>query len=491
MGNTIAEQLVAEGDVVYAATSRRVLVVDDEPLIRKHLERTLREHGCEATSCATAQAGLDELQSRHYSVLVADIRLPDMSGIELLRRARETAPQTSVVMITAHGSVESAIEAMKLGASDYLMKPFLAEEFWLVIDKVFRSRRLLDELAQLRLELAGTYSFANMISQDSKMREIFANIARIAATDTTVLITGDTGTGKELVARAIHYNSPRRDKPFVAINCGAFPETLLESELFGHEHGAFTGAVATKQGIFEVADGGTLFLDEIGNISPAMQVKLLRVLESMEFKRVGGVETLRTNVRIVAATHVDLAAAVAEGTFRHDLFYRINVVPIVLPPLRDRAADIPLLVEHFVRRYAPKMNPAVHDISRPAMRKLLRHSWPGNIRELEHVVQRALIAAEGDTILAEHIPLEEEAADENAPALNFNEQLPLEEVRTHFVERLERAYLHKVLCLYRGTVRKVARHAGLSERSVYEKLKKYKLDRQAYKRATPPPEPPA
>ncbi|MBM4039344.1 MAG: sigma-54-dependent Fis family transcriptional regulator [Planctomycetes bacterium] len=466
-----------------SAASRRVLVVDDEEVICKYLQRALREHGCDAVYRLTGQAALQELERQRYSILVADIRLPDMDGIELLRQAKERSPQTSAVMITAHGSLESAIEAMRLGASDYVPKPFKPEEFCLVIDRVLDRRRLLDELAELRRELADKYQFENIISQTPRMRDVFATIGRVAATDTTVLITGETGTGKELVARAIHYNSPRRNKSFMAINCGAFPETLLESELFGHEQGAFTGAIATKPGIFEVADGGTLLLDEIGNISHAMQVKLLRVIETMEFKRVGGVETHTCDVRILAATHADLAAAVGEGTFRRDLFYRINVVPIVLPPLRERVADIPLLVEHFIRRHGPKLNPAVQDISRSAMRKLLRHPWPGNIRQLEHVVQRALILADGDTLLAEHLPIEGAQEPDDHGDLAFNEHLPLDRVRNGLVEQLERAYLDRVLRLHRGSIRKTARHAGLSERSIYEKLKKYHLDRRTYKAA--------
>lgn len=463
------------------AATRRVLVVDDEAVICKYLLQVLRDHGCEAVAHQTGQGALKELDQGHYSVLVADIRLQDMSGLELLRQVRERFPETSVVVITAHGSIETAIEAMKLGATDYLTKPFRAEEFCLVIDKVFSERRLLDEVAQLRRELAGEHRFENMISQDPKMREIFSTIARVAATDATVLITGETGTGKELVARAIHNKSPRRDKPFMAINCGAFPETLLESELFGHEQGAFTGAVAAKPGIFEVANTGSLLLDEIGNIPPAMQVKLLRVLESMEYKRVGGVETRQCDVRVIAATHVNLAEAVAQGTFRQDLFYRVNVVPIVLPPLRERAADIPLLVEHFMRRYGPTLNPAVRDVSRPAMRKLLRHSWPGNIRQLDHVIQRALILAEGDALLPEHLALDDGEPAPAAPEFDFNDQLSLDELRERLVERLERSYLERALQRHQGSIRKTAQQAGLSERSVYEKLKKYQLDRRTYK----------
>jgi len=460
---------------------RRVLVVDDEEIICKYLRRELRQRGYDAAYRQSGEEALGELAKTPYSILLADIKMPGMTGLMLLDRAREQFPGVSVVIMTAHGSIEAAVEAMKLGASDFLTKPFQPEELALVIEKVLHQRKLLDEVAQLRHELAGRYSFENMISQADNMRDIFAQIARVAATDATVVITGETGTGKELVARALHYNSPRRESQFVAINCGALPDTLLESELFGHEEGAFTGAVGTKPGIFEVADGGTLLLDEIGNISAAMQVKLLRVLETMEYKRVGGVETRECNVRIIVATHVDLAEAVERGEFRHDLYYRINVVPIALPALRERVADIPLLVEHFIRKYAPKMNPDVQDISREAMLTLLRHSWPGNIRQLEHVIQRALILADGPAILPEQLPLDErhEQDDDGAPFVN--EQLPLEEVKTTTVERLERTYLDRVLRIHRGNIRRTARHAGLSERSIYEKLKKYQIDRRAYK----------
>ncbi|MFP4056566.1 MAG: sigma-54-dependent transcriptional regulator [Candidatus Brocadiia bacterium] len=470
----------AEARPVVALT-RRVLVVDDEEIICKYLQRALRSHGYEVSYCLSGESAMRELGKAPYSILVADIKMPGMDGIELLKQARERHPSVSVIIMTAHGSIESAVDAMKLGASDFLTKPFAPEEFCLVVDKVLDQRRLLDEIAQLRHELAGRYSFQNMISQDPQMREVFTTIARVAATDAPVLITGETGTGKELVARALHYNSWRREKQFVALNCGALPETLLESELFGHARGAFTGAVAAKPGIFEVADGGTLLLDEIGNIAPPTQVKLLRVLETMEYTPVGDVEPRTCNVRILAATHADLAAAVAEGTFRRDLFYRINVVPIHLPALRERPTDIPLLVEHFVRRYGPKMNPAVEDLSQEAMRKLLRYSWPGNVRQLEHIIQRALILADGPTIEPHHLALDGSEEPDRRPALPCNEQLPLDEVKSNAIEQLERTYLQRVLRIHRGNVRRTARHAGLSERSIYEKLKRYHIDRRAYK----------
>ena len=460
---------------------RRVLVVDDEEIVCRYVQRELARHGFETRYCTSGPQALEILAKTPYPILLADMRMPGMTGLEVLERVRADCPGVSVVIMTGHGSIESAVHAMKLGASDFLTKPFQKEELALVVERVLRQRKLLDEVATLRHELAERYDFEHMISQDEKMRDIFARIARVAGTDATVLITGETGTGKELVARAVHYNSPRRDNQFVAINCGALPETLLETELFGHEAGAFTGAVGTKPGIFEVADGGTLLLDEIGNISNAMQVKLLRVLETLTYTRVGGVELRSCNVRILAATHIDLAEAVETGSFRRDLFYRVNVVPIMLPPLRERVADIPLLVEHFVRKYAPRMNPDVQDISPEAMRVLLRHSWPGNIRQLEHVIQRALILTDGPAIQPEHIPLEQYDAEQADDGFLVNEQLPLDEVKTTMVERLERTYLDRVLGTYRGNVRRTAEHAGLSERSIYEKLKRYSLDRRSYK----------
>jgi len=461
---------------------RRVLIVDDEKIICKYLQRTLRRRGFEANFRLTAEAALEELERTPYSILVADVRMPGMSGLELLEIARTRFPAVSAIIMTAHGSVETAVQAMKLGASDFITKPFQPEEFCLVIDKVVATRRLLDELTQLRHELADRYAFGNMISQDPKMRDIFTTIQRVAATDATVLITGETGTGKELAARALHFNSWRRDKQFVGINCGALPETLLETELFGHTQGAFTGAVASKPGIFAIADGGTLLLDEIGNITPAMQVKLLRVIETREYTPVGDVHPRTSNVRIVAATHIDLAAATEAGDFRNDLFYRINVVPIALPPLRDRAGDIPLLVEHFIRKHSPKADPRVTDISDEAMRKLLRYAWPGNIRQLEHAIQRALILTDGDSVQPEDLPLDSAPQSDASPALACNEQLPLEEVKTALIQELEQTYLDRVLRIHRGNVRQTANHAGLSERSIYEKLKKYGLDRRTYKR---------
>jgi DNA-binding NtrC family response regulator len=458
-----------------------VLIVDDQETVCIPLRDVLRDRGYAATYCLSGPAALEELDRTPYAVLVADMVMPGMDGLALLREVRTRFPEVPVVIMTAHGTIETAVEAIQLGASDFVQKPFLLDQFCLVIERVSRQRRLLDELAHLRDELGERYQFHHLISRDPAMREIFTTIARVAATDATVLITGETGTGKELVARAIHYNSPRREARFTAVNCGALPDTLLESELFGHEQGAFTGAITTKPGIFEVTDGGTLLLDEIGNVTPAMQTKLLRTLETMEFKRLGSVESRHCNVRILASTHVDLREAVTRGTFRGDLFYRINVVPVHLPPLRERPADIPLLVDHFVQLHGPKLNPRVLRFAPDALRQLARCSWPGNVRELEHVVQRALILAPAPIIRVEDLPpCAEHRPEEEAP-IPCNEYLPLAEVKERFLQRLERIYLDKVLRLHHGNVRQTAKHAGFSERSIHTKIKRYGLDRRSYK----------
>lgn len=461
--------------------ARRVLIVDDQQMICTQLQEALRDHGYEAAYCLSAPAALEELERNPYSVVVTDVRMPFMDGLALLRRVRKQTPAVSVVVMTAHGSVGTKEAAMRLGAADYLEKPFPPTELALVLAKVFKQRHLQDEVAHLRNELGEQYQLGKMISREPAMRDVFATIRRIAATDATVLILGETGTGKELVARNIHYNSPRRNARFMAINCGALPDTLLESQLFGHEEGAFTGATATKQGIFEAADGGTLLLDEIGNVSPAMQTKLLRTLESMEYTPLGGVETRRCNVRILASTHVDLEAAVERDEFRRDLFYRLNVVPVRLPPLRERVADIPLLAERFIKLHAARLHSQVTRISDEAMRALARRSWPGNVRELEHVIQRALILTDGDEILPEHLPkAAADGLDDDTP-LPCNEYLSLGELKSRLIERLERTYLDKVLRIYHGNVRQTAQHAGFSERSIHTKLKQYGLDRRAYK----------
>jgi DNA-binding NtrC family response regulator len=463
------------------APAGRILIVDDEEMVCRQMAQLLRRHGYEADYGLSAAQALEHVARTPCDVVVTDLRMPGMDGMELLEHLQEQFPDLSVVVVTGHGNLETAGRAMDLGASDYLEKPFSLDELRLVMGKVFNQRRLRDEVAHLRDELGERYGFDHMVSREGSMREVFAAIARVAPTDATVLITGETGTGKELVARSIHYNSPRREARFVAVNCGALPDTLLESELFGHRAGAFTGATAAKPGIFEVAHGGTLLLDEIGNVRPAMQTKLLRTLENGEYTPVGGVEPRHSDVRVLAATNVDLEAAVERREFRHDLYYRINVVPIHLPPLRDRVADIPLLVDHFIQSHGPKLNPKVQECSREALRALAKCPWPGNVRELEHTIQRALILADGPTLLPRHLPQCGGQAPGEEPPVPCNEFQPLPAIKRRLVERLERTYLEKVLRMHRGNVRRAAEHAGLSERSVHAKIKKYGLTPQTYR----------
>jgi DNA-binding NtrC family response regulator len=464
-----------------AAPAGRILVVDDEEMVCRQMARLLRRHGYEAACCLNAAEALEYLARTQRDVVVTDVRMPGMDGLELLARLRTDFPDLSVVVVTAHGNLETAERAMELGAVDYLEKPCSSDELRLVLGKAFNQRRLCDEVAHLRDELGERYGFDQMVSREDSMRDVFATIARVAPNDATVLITGETGTGKELVARSIHYNSPRRDARFLAINCAALPDTLMESELFGHQAGAFTGAAAAKPGIFEVAHGGTLLLDEIGNVSPAMQTKLLRTLETGEYTPVGGTEPRQCDVRVLAATNVDLEDAVERGDFRQDLYYRVNVVPIHLPPLRRRIADIPLLVDHFLQLHGPALNPKVTECSRDALRALARCPWPGNIRELEHVIQRALIMADGPTLLPEHLPQCDVETPDQQPPLPCNEFLPLPDIKEQLIERLEQTYLDKVLRMHGGNVRRTAEHAGLSERSVHAKIKKYGLTPQVYR----------
>ena len=459
-----------------------MLVADHDESVCEHVQRILEPRGYEVSYCVGGKAALEELARRPYALLVTDVAPADPDGMGLLRRARADHPGLSTVVLTARGTVRSAVDAMRCGASDYLERPLEPEALCAAVDGAFARRRLLDDIAVLA-EDGGHRLFPEIVSHDPRMQAALDTVDRVAEADSTVLITGETGTGKELVARAIHRLSPRCDERFVAVNCGALTDTLLESELFGHEEGAFTGATRSKAGIFEAADGGTLMLDEIGNITPAFQVKLLRVLETMQYQRVGSVAPRHCNVRILAATHVDLEAAVERDEFRRDLYYRINVVPIHLPPLRERPGDIALLVREFIGRHGARLRPGIRDmdISREALLALGRYSWPGNVRQLEHVVQRALLVAAGSEILHGDLAIpRHEATDAEAP-LRFNELLPLKEVKARLVERLERTYLDCVLRRCHGNVRETARHAGASERGIHGKLKRYGLDRRRYK----------
>ena len=383
---------------------KRVLVVEDEEKLRRVVELQLVSAGFEVDKAATAEEGVKVVD--RADLVLTDLRLPNMDGLELLALIRRQNAQVPVVVMTAYGSIETAVECMKAGATDFLLKPFSLDHLMQVVHKALEVRALRDENRQLKEELGRRYEYDNIIGRSEPMQEIFATIERVAPTRATVLLAGESGVGKDLIARAIHFHSPRRDRPLVKINCTAIPENLMESELFGYEKGAFTGALASKPGKFEQADTGTVFLDEIGDVPGPIQVKLLRILQEREFERLGSNVTRHTDVRIIAATNQDLRAALEQGTFREDLYYRLNVVPLNIPPLRERKQDIPFLANHFIRKLAADSGSAVESITDAAMERLMAYHWPGNVRELENVIERSLVLCRGSQLDAGDVRLE-------------------------------------------------------------------------------------
>ena len=381
----------------------RILIVDDEPIVLRSCQRILRGEDYEIDVCGDGLSALGMINENDYDVLILDIKMPRMDGIEVLRRVKEARPDIDVIMITGLHDIGTAVQAMKLGALDYLPKPFEPEQLQMLVERAFDRQAVRQGTLSLDGVDSSSYHFENIIGSSVPMQNVFRMVARCAPTNSTVMIRGDSGTGKELIARAIHYNSLRRNKPFVAVDCTSLSENLLESELFGHVKGSFTGALANKKGLFETADGGTLFLDEIGNISMSTQAKLLRFIEEREFKAVGDTRTQTVDIRLVTATNKDLEGMVADGEFREDLYYRINIFPIELPPLRDRRDDIPALATHFLNQFTEDMNHKATEFSPGAMNLLVNHDWPGNVRELENVIQRAVILASGDIIRQGHL----------------------------------------------------------------------------------------
>jgi two-component system response regulator PilR (NtrC family) len=386
------------------ATRPRILVVDDEASMRDMLRIVLRRDGYDVTVAENGRAAIAALNQQRVDLLLSDIRMPDVTGVDVLRAAKESNRGVVAFMMTAFASTDTAVEAMRLGASDYFTKPFSMDELRLKIRQHLHAHQLEEENLLLKRALHSQHSFSSIIGRSDVMIDLFRMIETVSATTSTVLVTGESGTGKELVARAVHSHSSRRDRPFVALNCGAVPETLLESELFGHIRGAFTGADTNKKGLIEAAEGGTIFLDEIGEMNATMQVKLLRVLQERRFRRLGGTEETIADIRIIAATNQDLPRLVAESRFREDLFYRINVIQLHLPPLRDRRDDVPLLAEHFLAKFAEQMRKPVRSISHDALALLERHSWPGNVRELENVIERAVALERSAAVLPETLP---------------------------------------------------------------------------------------
>jgi two-component system response regulator PilR (NtrC family) len=376
----------------------KILVVDDEQSLREVLSIMLKRAGYAVTSVSDGEEAIEQLQKEIFDLVITDLRMPKVDGMEVLRAVKSASPETVVLIITAFATADSAVEAMKQGAYDYLTKPFQVDEVQLIIRNALEKRRLTTENILLKREMASQSSFAQLVGQSEAMQKVFDVVKKVADSKSNVLICGESGTGKELVARAIHYNSVRSTLPFVAVNCSAVPETLLESELFGHMKGSFTGAISNKAGLFEVANGGTIFLDEIGDTTPTIQVKLLRVIQEREFRRVGGTQDVKVDVRIVAATNKDLEKAVADGSFREDLYYRLDVIPIRLPPLRLRSGDIPLLVNHFLTRFSKESGKPMPTISPEAMQVLLGHEWRGNVRELENLIERVVAFSTGSAV---------------------------------------------------------------------------------------------
>jgi len=446
----------------------RILVVDDDEITCNLLEEVLGKEGYAVDRALNGQEAIVKGERGPYDVVLTDIKMIGLDGMEVLRAYRQKNPETIIIMMTAFGSIETAIRAIKEGAYDYVSKPFKLDEIKLTIRRSLDQKRLLEENLLYRQELITKYKFENIVGRSPRMLQVYKTIARVAESRATVLIVGESGTGKELVARAIHYNSARASKPFVAVDCGSLAETLLESELFGHVRGAFTGAVTSKKGLFEEADGGTCFLDEVGDISLAMQAKLLRVLQEHEIKRVGETEPVRIDVRIVAATNKNLEQLVAERKFREDLFYRLNVVSIRLPSLRERLEDLPLLADHFLRKYAGENEKLVPRISTEALDLMVNYLWPGNVREMENVLERAVTLSHHSVILPEDLPRRLRGEPSAAHIKSLPSHIPLSE--------LEKLYIQKVLEETGGNKKKAADILGIDRRTLYRMAERFGLD---------------
>jgi DNA-binding NtrC family response regulator len=455
---------------VNGGMARRILVVEDEAKLRRVIALHLAGAGYAVDQAASAEEALR--LAENASLVLTDLRLPGMDGLDLLASLHRQNAAVPVVVMTAFGSVDTAVEAMKRGAADFLQKPFSLDHLSTVVAKAFELSSLREENTRLREELGQRYQFANIVGRGPKMQEILAAVERVAPARTTVLLCGESGVGKDLIARAIHHHSPRHANPFVKINCTAIPENLMESELFGYEKGAFTGAATTKPGKFEQADTGTAFLDEIGDVPPAIQVKLLRVLQEREFERLGSNKTRQIDVRVVAATNVDLRAALEEGNFREDLYYRLNVFPITIPPLRERHEDIPLLARHFLEKYAREQASPVREIAEDAMAKLTGHSWPGNVRELENVIERSLLLAGADALHAADIHLD--APRTTTPATAANGAAFLPEGVT--LDEHERTLIREALARAGGNKSQAARLLGLTRNALRYRLTQMGLE---------------
>jgi DNA-binding NtrC family response regulator len=445
-------------------SSTKILIVDDELIMRESLAGWLERDGHSVQTAPSGEDALEKLKDTRFDVLLVDIKMEGISGLDVLRHVKENDPDVAVVMITAYGSIPTAIDAMKNGAYDYMLKPFDPNELGVLIEKIIRHQDQAREMQFLREEVKERTRFESMIGQSKPMQEIFNLICDVAPMESTVLITGQTGTGKGLAAKAIHSNSPRCNGPFVTVNCGAIPEHLMETELFGHQKGAFTDAKETKKGRLELAHGGTLFLDEVGEISMRMQIDLLRVLEDRVFYRVGGTQPMEADFRVIAATNRNLEAAIKDGIFREDLFYRLNVISIKMPSLSQRKEDIPLLAEHFLHRFIQETNKAIDKISREAMDELMLYDWPGNVRELENAIERAVVVGKGRQMLPEDLPI-----------LCYG---PFHAPQNNSLKEVEKAHIQQILTNNDWNIARSAKILGIDRTTLYSKIKRYNLQKK-------------
>jgi len=454
-----------------------VLIVEDHDRLREQLGRFYEQEGFKVTTAGCGEEALEKLSQEKFAIVVSDVKMPGIDGFELARQAREKYPDTDVILITAFGNIKQAVEAMKLGASDYITKPFQPEAIRMVSEKLIERRRLLEEVKELRQRVHEEHNLENMLSKSPKMLKVFDLIRSLAETDSGVMITGETGTGKELIARAIHNLSRRKSKQFVAINCGAFPDTLLESELFGYEKGAFTGAVQSRGGKIELADGGTLFLDEIEAMALPMQVKLLRVLQEREVERLGGNRKTKIDMRVIAATNVDLSLCLARGTLREDFYYRINVIPIQLPPLRERLEDLPLLVDHVLSRHPVAIEKRIRQVTPTVLDQMLAYHWPGNIRELENILERAIVKCQRDEIESVDLPAPPQRIVDAWYAGNGSREISLKQ----WLSSSEKDYLRSLLIKYKGSISSTAREAKVDNKTLYRKMRRHGLHKESFK----------
>lgn len=448
--------------------NKRILIVDDEEEIRKALAKILEREGYEILQASDGSSALQIIRDQRVNVVLADLRMPGMNGMELLQSIKIMRPEIEVIIITGKGTIEDAVECLKKGAYDFITKPFKRVNIIKSITKALDNQKLFIENKQLKDMLEGLRHYRRIIGTSASMMEVMKTVEQVSQSSATVLIQGESGTGKELVAEAIHYMSPRKNKPLIKVSCAALPETLLEAELFGFEKGAFTGAISRKEGRFELADGGTLFLDEVAEMTPSTQVKLLRVLQDGEFERLGGVKTLKVDVRIIAASNSDLLQAVKNKTFREDLYYRLNVITITLPPLRDRMEDVPLLVEYFIQKFSERNKKEIAGISKQAMDALMKYSWPGNVRELENTIERAVVFCKGKYITLEDLPSNIVSSLESRTFISIPIGLPLKEV--------EKIVVKEALRYSKGDKNIAARLLGIAPRTIYRKIERISDD---------------